>query len=56
MKGSKELYYQLYLLTLTDEQLKRLYCSILYDNESNLEEKLKLIHQEIDYRKVIKGE
>ena len=56
MKGSKELYYQLYLLSLSVEQLKSLYCSILYDNESNLEEKLKLIHQEIDYRKVIKGE
>ena len=56
MKGSKELYFQLYLLTLSVDQLKKLYCSILYDGENNLEEKLKLIHQELDYRKVIKGE
>lgn len=56
MKGSKELYYQLYLLSLSLEQLEKLYCHKLFYGDTNLYEKLKLIHQEIDYRKVIKGE
>lgn len=56
MKGKKELYYQLYLLSLSVEDLKRLYCAKLFYGDSELQEKLKLIHQELDYRRVIRKE